>query len=108
MNRKQFVNRGLCLLALVTVSSHLAVLADDIDEKQKALESRINEAAQSKQLSEKDASIIRREMSAFNKKKTSLRAASSDKLTLSDNDELDKSLNKVSQDFEKKKKSSAK
>jgi ArsR family metal-binding transcriptional regulator len=97
MNRKQLMLVTLAFAGLVASTG--VAIADDIDERQMKLTDRINEAAQAKQLTSKDAKKLRAELTDFNKKKNAYRANKA--LSLNDDKQLDKSLNAVSQDFEK-------
>jgi hypothetical protein len=103
MDIKRLLNTSLGI-ATVLAAISLPVRADDIDEKQANLQSKINEAKAAKLLSAKDAHTLNDEMAKFNKKKGALRTASGGALTLQDDQELDKSLSTINQDFETRKK----
>lgn len=102
------MNAKRCLLNVLCIASLLSAIApakaDDLDEKQAVLQSKINQAAANKQLSSKDASELRKEMSKFDEKKNSTKAAHSDVLSIKDDKELDTMLSDISQHFEEKKK----
>ncbi|HEY9685064.1 MAG TPA: hypothetical protein V6C97_05715 [Oculatellaceae cyanobacterium] len=105
MKAKRVFLAVLSLGALLQTS--LPAKADDIDEKQALLQSKINEAASNKQLSSKDASELRHELSDFKEKKRSIRAAHGDVLQLADDKELNRLLSDINQHYEEKLKSGA-
>ena len=100
------MNVKRCLVMLLCVGSMLSAMspakADDIDEKQADLASKINQAASSKRLSSKDASELREELSKFNKKKSETRSAHGDVLHLEDDKVLNTMLSDVNQHYEEK------
>jgi F0F1-type ATP synthase membrane subunit b/b' len=103
------MNRKLVVLSVISMVSVLASFApsakaDDIDEKQQKLQARINQAAQSKQLSRNDNSELKKEMADFSEAKRAIRNAHSDVLSAEDDDKLDKQLNEINQHFEQKRK----
>ena len=100
------MNVKRCLLMVLCAGSLLSAvapaLADDIDEKQADMQSKINQAAASKRLSSKDAGELRRELSKFDQKKREQRASHGDVLHLSDDKVLNTMLSDINQHYEEK------
>jgi hypothetical protein len=94
------------LLAVLSMGAlfqgSLAAMADDIDDKLSLLTSKINEAAQSKQLSKKDAGDLRHELSDFREAKRSIRASHGDVLGVQDDQKLNRMLSDINQHYEEK------
>lgn len=85
-------------------ASSLPARADDIDEKEKDLATKITIAAQHKQINAKDVAALRKQMAKFNHKKRELKTSGGDVLTIQDDAQLEKALNVISQDLDSKKK----